>query len=243
MQALRFLATVLFLAMLSLPAAAGSSDKYREIDTKGVKTMIEAGGVLLVNPLSPIEFAAEHITGSVNVPIERLKQGLPADKNQPIIFYCLGEKCVYSWRAAEDAAALGYKNLYAYRGGLPAWKAAGLPTTSTEHLPDVEVKMISTEQLAQKLKRDDFLLVDINADEDSDKFWVDTPKRIHLPLLDLDQSYRTLPKNKELVLMCLKGHRGATAARFLLAKGYKDVKYVEGGIQKWVLEGRPVKKK
>ena len=242
MKTARPLVTILALLMLGLPLAAHAA-KYQEIDTKGVKAMMDAGGVLVVNPLTPIEFADEHIAGSVNIPIERLKQGLPADKSKPIIFYCLGEKCVYSWRAAEDAADLGYPNLYAYRGGLPAWKAAGYPTAATDKLPEVKVPMISTEQLAAKLKSDDMVLVDINADEDADKFWVDTPMRMHIPLLELDQKYKSIPKGKEIVIMCLKGHRGPTAARFLAAKGYKDVKIVEGGIQQWVLEGRPVKKK
>jgi rhodanese-related sulfurtransferase len=227
--------------MLLLPVAAHAA-KYQEIDAKNVKAMIDAGGVLVVNPLTPIEYANEHIPGSVNIPIEHLKNKLPADKNQPIVFYCLGEKCVYSWRAAEDAVNLGYLNVYAFRGGLPAWVAAGYPTASTEKLPEVETKFITTEQLATKLQKEDVILVDINAHEDADKFWVDTPKRVHIPLLDLNERYKSLPKDKEIVLMCLKGQRGPTAARFLAMKGYKNVECVEGGIQKWVLEGRPVKK-
>lgn len=241
MKTARQLVTILVL-LLGLPLAAHAA-KYQEIDTKGVKAMMDAGNVLVVNPLTPIEFADEHIAGSVNIPIEQLKSKLPADKSKPIIFYCLGEKCVYSWRAAEDAADLGYTNLYAYRAGLPAWKAAGNPTAATEKLPEVKVTMISTEQLAAKLKSDDMVLVDINADEDADKFWIDSPKRVHIPLLVLDQQYRSLPKGKEIVIMCLKGQRGQTAIRFLASKGYGNLSMVEGGIQKWVLEGRPVKKK
>jgi rhodanese-related sulfurtransferase len=107
----------------------------------------------------------------------------------------------------------------------------------------VDIPAISTEQLAQKLKSADIVLVDINAEEDANKFWIDSPKRVHIDLIDFDQKYQSLPKNKELIVMCLKGHRGPAAARFLAAKGYKNVKIVDGGIQKWVLEGRPVKKK
>lgn len=231
------------LALLLLMPLVVSAAKYQEIDAKGVKKMMDAGGVLVVNPLTPIEYADEHIAGSVNIPIERLKGNLPQDRNRALVFYCLGEKCVYSWRAAEDAAELGYKNVYAFRGGLPAWKEAGYPTTSTEKLPQMEAKFISTEQLAAKLQKEDIVLVDINAQEDADKFWVDSPKRVHIPLLELNERYKSLPKDKEIVLMCLKGNRGPTAARFLAIRGYNDVKCVDGGIQKWVLEGRPVKKK
>ncbi len=87
------------------------------------------------------------------------------------------------------------------------------------------------------------VLLDINADEDADKFWVDTPKRVHIPLNDLRERYTSLPRNKPIVVMCLKGHRGPTAIRFLASKGYGNLALVDGGIQKWVLEGRPIKKK
>lgn len=228
---------------LCLSVTTTLAAKYQELDTKQVKAMMDAGGVLLVNPMTPLEHAIEHIAGSVNIPIEDLKKGLPADKDKPLVFYCLGEKCVYSWRAAEDAADLGYKEVYAYRGGIPAWKVAGYPTASSEEVPEVAIPSVSTAQLAKKLMNDDFVLVDINAEEDADKFWIDTPKRVHIPLYGLNQKYQSLPKDKELILICLKGQRSPVAARYLIAKGYKNVKFVEGGVQKWVLEGRPIKKK
>lgn len=231
---------ILALVTLGLPLPSHAT-KYREIDTPGVKALMDAGTVLVVNPMTPIEFAIEHISGSVNIPIENLAQGLPADKQRPIVFYCLGEKCVFSWRAAEAAAALGYTNLYAYRGGIPAWKAAGYPTSSNETLPDVAIPMISTQQLADKLQEEDIVLVDILSNEDAEKFWIDTPKRVHIPLLDFEQKYTTLPKDKEIVLMCLKGQRGQSAARLLFARGYSNVMCLEGGIQKWITEGRPVR--
>ena len=236
--------TLLF-TVLTVAIACGvcAAANYQEIDAAGVKKLMDKGNTLVVNPLAPIEFGNEHIAGSVNIPIENLKTGLPKDKAMPIVFYCLGEKCVYSWRAAEDAVALGYSNVYAFRGGIPAWKAAGYPVASTLTLPDIDVPAISTEKLATILATDDIVLLDINCEEDADKFWIDTPKRVYIPLKDLADSYTSIPKNKKVVVLCLKGHRSPTAARYLVLKGYKDVQIVEGGIQKWVLEGRPVKKK
>ena len=42
--------------------------------------------------------------------------------------YCLDAKCWLSYNAALRLDALGYENLYWYRGGIAAWKAANLPT-------------------------------------------------------------------------------------------------------------------
>ena len=47
---------------------------------------------------------------------------------RPIVVYCLDANCWLSYNAALRLHALGYENLYWYRGGIAAWKAANLPT-------------------------------------------------------------------------------------------------------------------
>lgn len=46
------------------------------------------------------------------------------DKSKPIVFYCHGPKCWLSYNATLHAVALGYSNVYWYRGGRDAWKEA-----------------------------------------------------------------------------------------------------------------------
>jgi rhodanese-related sulfurtransferase len=197
---------------------------------------------LVIFPLSPIEFDHKHIKGSVNIVPSTMEYALPVDKEKALVFYCLGIKCVASWRAAEKAVALGYKNVYAFREGLPAWEKAGYPLVSTKELPDIEIKSISTGELSSKLANEDMILLDINLDEDAHKFHVEHEKRIHIPLDELNVSLAQLPKDKKIAIMCLKGKRSATAAKYLINNGYQDVVIVEGGLQQWVLDGRPVKR-
>lgn len=45
----------------------------------------------------------------------------------PMIFFCEGSECWESYNAALRAEKLGFTKVYWYRGGLFAWKAAGLP--------------------------------------------------------------------------------------------------------------------
>ncbi len=48
-------------------------------------------------------------------------------KNEPIIVYCNGVNCPLTQEAIEKLKSYGYTNLYYYRDGFPAWKAAKLP--------------------------------------------------------------------------------------------------------------------
>ena len=53
------------------------------------------------------------------------------DLARPIMVYCIDANCWLSYNAALRLHALGYENLYWYRGGIAAWKAASLPTRMT----------------------------------------------------------------------------------------------------------------
>lgn len=49
-------------------------------------------------------------------------------KDTPLVFYCLSRECWMSYNAALRAIHAGYTNVLWYRGGIEAWKWAGLPT-------------------------------------------------------------------------------------------------------------------
>lgn len=240
---IRLIRIVVSVSMLVLALCAPTlAAPYQEIDTKLLKAMLDNDkNVLLVFPLSKLEFNDLHIAGSVNIPLADLKDKLPKDLGRPLVFYCLGEKCTASWRAAEVATGLGYQRVYAYRAGLPAWSAAGYPTEAVEPLPKIEVKKISTAELQQQLQsNDNFVLLDSSLEADEQRIHIDSPKRIYIPLEELHTRYRELPQGKEIAILCLKGTRGTYAARFLSAKGFKNAAVVEGGIEKWIQEKRPV---
>ena len=215
--------------------------KYQEVDAKAVKEMMDGGDTLVVFPLSPIEYDNLHIEDSVNIPLDLLAAELPHNKTKKLVFYCLGVKCVASWRAAEKAVELGYENVYAFREGLPGWVAAGYRTVTLDKLPDVKVKTISVSELSDKLVTKSVVLLDVNLHEDADKFYIDDSQRVHIPLDTLKDRFSELNKTDDIAVLCLKGKRSPTAARFLIGKGFENVSIVEGGIQKWILDGRPVK--
>ncbi len=65
---------------------------YQEIKAVQVKKMMDGGDVLVVYPLSRIEYNDLHIKGSINITVGSLAKELPQDKNRKLIFYCLGRK-------------------------------------------------------------------------------------------------------------------------------------------------------
>lgn len=45
-------------------------------------------GALLLDVRTPAEFAARHVEGAVNVPVEELEARLPAERDRAVVVYC-----------------------------------------------------------------------------------------------------------------------------------------------------------
>jgi TolB-like protein/rhodanese-related sulfurtransferase len=102
-----------------------------EIDLETTQAMLEAGAILVdVRPVLDFERNG-HIPGSVNlslpVALSRDSLGQIAGPNDAVIFGCHGKYCPYSAYGAAKALLWGYKRVYRFAGGFPAWQAAGRP--------------------------------------------------------------------------------------------------------------------
>lgn len=99
-----------------------------------------AQGAVVVDTRNDKEYKARHIPGAVFAPYHEksLKDvaydaalddfpGLAAlDARKPTIFHCNGAECWKSYKASKAALARGFGKVYWFRGGMPAWEAAGL---------------------------------------------------------------------------------------------------------------------
>lgn len=95
--------------------------------TEAVQCMNREKG-LVIDVCSAEEFAASHINGAVNVPLDQLEAKLPAvakNKSTPLILVCAAG--ARSKRAQAMAQKLGYEKVHSLQGGLAAWKEANLP--------------------------------------------------------------------------------------------------------------------
>ncbi|WP_297528874.1 rhodanese-like domain-containing protein [Thiohalobacter sp.] len=72
-----------------------------------------------------------HIEGSIGLPdTETNEASLAAhipSKDTPVVFYCNGVKCGRSVKSAKMAVALGYSDVYWFRGGWAEWTDKGYP--------------------------------------------------------------------------------------------------------------------
>ena len=96
---------------------------------EAVQCMNREKGVV-IDVCSAEEFAASHINGAVNVPMDQLEARLPIvvkNKTLPLILVCAAGS--RSKRAQAVAQKLGYEKVHSLQGGLKAWKEANLPVT------------------------------------------------------------------------------------------------------------------
>ena len=73
------------------------------------------------------EFAAGHVAGAINVPLNELEKYLDnLEAEQEIVAYCRGPHCVLAFDAVAKAREKGLK-ARRLEDGFPEWKNAGLP--------------------------------------------------------------------------------------------------------------------
>lgn len=73
----------------------------------------------------------------------RLEQVTGGNKTRPLAFYCVNSQCWLSYNASLRAVALGYTRVLWYRGGVEAWRAAGLPLGQVREPWAVAVPVVS----------------------------------------------------------------------------------------------------
>ena len=89
-----FYPVIMALLLFSPNNLPAQNTSFSEISAPEVKEMLDREQPVIINVLSALEFELQHIPGSINIPINTLKQStlLPADKEHPLIVYCMNEK-------------------------------------------------------------------------------------------------------------------------------------------------------
>lgn len=102
-----------------------------------------SSGVPVIDTRVAAEYAEKTIKGAKSVPYKEKSakdanfdatqdqfdlSKLPADKAAPIVFFCNAGECWKSYKASVVAMKAGYTKINWFRGGVPEWLKAGLPT-------------------------------------------------------------------------------------------------------------------
>lgn len=105
----------------------GDKDALEPIAFDELLSRAKRGLVTVLDVRPPEEFAAGHLPGAVNIPIDRLESGLSKlSKQREVVAYCRGPYCLMSFEAVLKLRKRGWK-ARRLQNGFPEWKAAGLP--------------------------------------------------------------------------------------------------------------------
>jgi len=113
---------VLLSAALPLFSACAAETKYESISQDKAKSMMDGGGVIVVDVRELWEYNNAHIAGAINLPLGSIKDNaaevLP-DKDAVILVYCQSGR--RSKSGAQALAGLGYTKVYEF-GGIGTWQ-------------------------------------------------------------------------------------------------------------------------
>ncbi len=134
LKKLQFLAALGLMAISSLVMAGGVSPENvagaTTIDTAKARELFDKE-VLFVDVRKNSDWDAGRIPGAVHLELKKVftaeSLGAEAKKDEAIVLYCNGESCLRSSAASVKAVEWGFTNIYYYRDGFPAWKAASNP--------------------------------------------------------------------------------------------------------------------
>jgi rhodanese-related sulfurtransferase/DNA-binding transcriptional ArsR family regulator len=104
-----------------------SKDDFEPVPAAELLERARRGLVTVLDVRPREEFAAAHVPGAVNIPLDELQKRLSElPKRKEVIAYCRGPFCLMSYEAVQ---LLRRKGLKARRlqDGMPEWRTAGMP--------------------------------------------------------------------------------------------------------------------
>lgn len=113
--------------MLVWPLIAGGM-AAGSLSASGAVQLINRDKAVVVDVSEVEEFAAGHVVGAKNIPLNQIEEKLPTavkNKDLPLILVC--PSGARANRALAMAKKLGYQQAQCLAGGLKSWKEANLP--------------------------------------------------------------------------------------------------------------------
>ena len=118
--------------MLLWPVVTRRLHGAREINTLAVTQLINTRNPLLLDIRETREFTGGSLPNAVHVPLSQLgsrSAELTKHVSRPVVAFC--DRGLRSRSAVGVLAKLGFKDIFYLRGGIKAWRDAGLPLQKT----------------------------------------------------------------------------------------------------------------
>jgi len=197
---------------------------------------------VVIDTRDPSKASGEHLSSAVTLPTaqlvamtqdfiktQKLAQ-LPGvtDLRAPIILYADTHTDRNVILAFKELRKWGYGNVSILEGGLKAWKADGLPTTSGKLAKNINfVKKLAKGAIAPDAFRsiqktaDKVVFLDVRTEAEVVTKGA-LKGALHIPLDTLEDSLAKLPKDKEIIVFCENGIRAEMASGTLRDNGFKS---------------------
>lgn len=106
-------------------------DELEPVPARELLERVQKGLVTVLDVRPAEEFAAGHLPGAINVPLEKLEGYLSKlPKRKEVVAYCRGPYCLMSFEAVEKLRKRGWQ-ARRLQDGFPEWRAAGLPVETS----------------------------------------------------------------------------------------------------------------
>lgn len=102
------------------------------------------------------------------------------------------------------------------------------------------VLVVNSSVFEQKMAEQDIQLVDVRTPEEFSEKHIANALNANVLGEDFEQKVVVLDKNKPILVYCKSGVRSANAAAKLKAMGFTTIIDLDGGITKWMADGKPV---
>ena len=183
-----------------------------------------ADGAHVHDARDPQDFAAAHLAGAVNVPVDgRMAEtvGMVFSPEDTIVVIApAGEE----QEVATRFARIGYDHVVGY--------VAEPEDYFLSHQDDVRhASRLTVADLDQALKAEDVQLVDIRNAGELEAGTI--PGAVHIPLAELSRRIDEIDATRPVVAYCAGGWRSSVGASLLRSRGYLDVSDVHGGYAAW----------
>jgi len=95
-------------------------------------------------------------------------------------------------------------------------------------------KTLTPQEVKKKMEAgDDFVFLDVRSPQEFEDIKIDDQRIKLIPLGKLRERLEELPRDKEIIVFCKISLRGYEAQLILEGAGFKDVKFMDGGVLCW----------
>ena len=189
---------------------------------------LKAVGAQILDTRDPAEFAAAHLSGSINIGLGgqyATWAGTVLNREQPIVIIA---DPGHEHEAAMRLGRIGFDQVVGYlQDGLHSVQLRPELMASTERLS----AQVAAERVAVAAPERAPVIVDVRAPGERQQKRI--PSSIGIPLNHLTERISELPADRPLIVHCASGYRSSIAASLLQRHGFTQVGEIAGGIAAW----------